>query len=467
MTRKLRANTRVYVVTAAQNATPVHESFWPALQQLCEHRKAELLVVPIRYKNPTSRWTASQANEEHWVEEVQPFLWNARRKLAPGLILLGDVKVQATTSDPILGFDAMTGGASAILAHTKLQLRCIATAQYLPSKILCTTGACTVANYTDTKAGKLGEFHHALAAQIVEVESDGTWHLRVVNFDTRSKSFIDLDTRYFADRHEPAPPPEALVMGDTHRDFIDSGVETATFGPRGMKATLKPKRLIWHDLNDNYDVNGHHRGNPFNFIAKRMGHSRGGADGEARRACEFVREHTTGDIESWVVCSNHNDMLRRWIINHDWKSDPTNAEFYLRLAHKMVLGTKMSAKGTEYPDPIALLFPHYIDMKGIRVLKPGDESVIAGIEVGMHGDVGTNGARGSARNLRRIGVRSVIGHSHTPAIEEGVYQTGTSSLLRLEYNTFGPSSWRHCHCLIHADGKRQLVFINKGKWRLR
>ena len=69
------------------------------------------------------------------------------------------------------------------------------------------------------------------------------------------------------------------------------------------------------------------------------------------------------------------------------------------------------------------------------------------------------------RNLRRVGVRSVIGHSHSPGIEEGCYQTGTSTFLRLEYNS-GPSGWLQAHVLVHADGKRQLIIIIDGKWRL-
>jgi hypothetical protein len=84
----------------------------------------------------------------------------------------------------------------------------------------------------------------------------------------------------------------------------------------------------------------------------------------------------------------------------------------------------------------------------------------------MHGHRGPNGSRGSARNLANIGVRSVIGHSHSPNIFRGVHQVGTSSRLNLEYAS-GPSSWLHCHCVIHSNGKRQLVPIIDGDWRAR
>src|SRR5678810_27744 len=78
-----------YIVTAAQNATPVHEGFFKALENAAQVLNAELIVIPLRYKNPTSRWTASQQNDESWAEEVWPYLYNQRKKLNPNLVLLG------------------------------------------------------------------------------------------------------------------------------------------------------------------------------------------------------------------------------------------------------------------------------------------------------------------------------------------------------------------------------------------
>ena len=59
---------RRYVITCAQNATPVNKPFLEALRVYCKHNKAELVVIPIRYKNPTSTFSASQRNEERWAE---------------------------------------------------------------------------------------------------------------------------------------------------------------------------------------------------------------------------------------------------------------------------------------------------------------------------------------------------------------------------------------------------------------
>jgi hypothetical protein len=178
--RKLDPNAEVYIVTSAQNGTPVHREFWGALLQLKKHRKAELVVIPNRYKNPTSKWTESQANEEVWVEEVQPYLYNQRLDLNPNLVLLGNAPVQSTAKNPLEGFESITGSSSGIIGHPQIQLKCVPTPSNRMAKIMTTTGSCTIQNYSSSKAGVLGAFHHSLAAVIVEIVGRTKDTLRVV-----------------------------------------------------------------------------------------------------------------------------------------------------------------------------------------------------------------------------------------------------------------------------------------------
>jgi hypothetical protein len=96
----------------------------------------------------------------------------------------------------------------------------------------------------------------------------------------------------------------------------------------------------------------------------------------------------------------------------------------------------------------------------------GEGSNIKGIQMDLHGDKGPNGARGSIKNLRRVGCRVMIGHSHSPGFNEGAMQVGTSSRLQLEYNHGGVSGWLHTHGVVYANGKRQLITIINGKYRL-
>jgi hypothetical protein len=458
--RKLSGIKR-FIVTAAQNGTPVHEGFFGALQTYANYNDAELVVIPIRYKNPTSRWDASAENAEQWDPVLSDYLYNQRKKLNDNLVLVADVKTQPTAARPLSRFESMTAGESAIIGHTKVQMMTIPVPAGRYPKILTTTGACTVKNYSDTKAGKVGDFHHSLAALVVEIVGK-KFFVRHVNYDTKTEGFIDLADRYTVDGVVPAPRPLAIVFGDTHRTAICKKVERATFAPGGMVDTLDPEHLVFHDLHDGYARNPHHRHDPFAEIAKRQ------AD------MHLVKKEVQDDV-NWlsyrcqgrkgvVVASNHDNFFARWIMDTDWRRDPDNASFYLETAKVMVDSVQMSEQGASRIDP----FTYWVERwKGedddIRCLGRDESFMLGGVELSLHGDMGPNGTRGTRNNLRRIGVKSIVGHSHSPGIEEGCYQAGTSTHLRLEYN-HGPSSWLNAHVILYANGKRAILPIIDGAW---
>lgn len=451
-----------FVITAAQNGTPVHMPFLAALERYCGFNDAELIVIPIRYKNPTSTWTASQVNEQVWDPLVKPYLYNQRKKLCPSLVLLADIKTRPTAEKPLSSFESITHGESGILGHTKLQLTTIPTPQGRYPKVLTTTGAITVANYTDSKAGKKGEFHHTLGAVAVDVVGK-KFFMRQINADKKTGDFIDLEYLYRAEGLvTKAPRPLGIAFGDTHRRFMDPTVEKTTFGKGGIVETLDPEHLIFHDLHDGYAENPHHAKDPFSKIAKR----RDGSHRIHREIQEDVGwlEKVVGKRKAIIVASNHDNFLSRYIVNTDWRYDPDNAEFYLETAMHMARSAKMGAGGASRLDPFQYWVNRLHPRDNIRCLGVNESFVLGDIEMALHGDLGPNGARGSRQNLRRIGVKTVIGHSHSPGIEEGCYQVGTSSPLRLEYNT-GPSSWLHTHCVVYANGKRCLLNIIDGEWR--
>ena len=461
--RRTRGKAEVFVVTCAQNATPKHEGFFKALEQYCEHRSAELLVIPTRYKNPTSRWTASQEGEDVW-HVPKHYLLNTRLKLNRNIEVLGDIKTQPTAISPLTGFEAISAGESGILGHTKLQLRTIATPQGRLPKILTTTGACTVPNYTDSKAGKLGEFHHTLGAAVVEVRGP-IFHLRQLNGDKKDGSFYDLEKLYGRfDKPEPLQRPLSLTMGDTHVRAIDKAVWRAT---QTMIAVLNPLNLVWHDLCDGYAFNPHGRHNPFLPIERQAL----GADDvkkEVFDALEFVANNTPPGVMGYIVPSNHNDFLQRWLHDNDWRVlDASNRIFYLESALALA---QRAAAGDGYQAESLNAFIYWAQQrfKGwerIKVLEYDESCMLGEIEHGLHGHQGPDGARGTLKNLRRIGVKTNSGHAHSPGIDEGAYRAGTSTRLRLGYNS-GPSSWLNSHILTYANSKRTLINIINGEWRL-
>lgn len=451
-----------YVVTAAQNATPVNKPFFDSLLSYCKHSDAQLIVIPYRYKNPTSLWSKTAETDDWWAPELTPYLYDKRIALNKHLILLGDIKAQPTAVTPLTGFESITGPCSAILGHPKLELTTVPTPQAKLPKILTTTGAVTQRNYSPTKAGKKGEFHHTFGACVVEIDGS-KFHLRQLNA-LKDGSFMDLRWEYSGDKVRDMKRVEALIMGDTHEEFVDPGVVAATFGDLGMVQALRPKHLVWHDIHDGYARNHHHKDNPFIEYAK---HHSGlnNVEEALNRTFAFVDKHSPAWCENVFVASNHPDVLARWVREADPKKDPENCVFWARTFEAMMLGTKMGESGAQTIDPFVYWAKQRLKCADRTRFLGRDESFrVKDIELSYHGDQGANGARGSRKSFSRIGERTVIGHSHSPGITEGAYQVGTSSRLTLEYNR-GPSSWLHTHCVIYANGKRSLINIIDGEWR--
>ena len=458
----------VYVITAAQNATPIHEGFWATLKTYANIRNAEIMVIPYRYRNPTSLWSHSNADGEYWWPALVDHLVSDEVQLCKGLQLLGQIKMQPTATTPLSGFDGFTGSDSAIFGHPKLQLKTVATPSKKMPKILTTTGACTIENYTDSKAGHKGKFHHNISALIVEVDGD-KFHLRHVHGEDDG-SFYDLEYYYTAHGRTRYGRIAGLVPGDVHAEFVDEKVEAALFhGSNSIAEVLDPEMLIYHDLEDFYRRNHHHRGN--DLIAYGKHHfGRNNVEEGLQLSADFIDRNNRDRTVNLIVRSNHDEAFDRWLREADPKSDPENAKFYYYMKFNQLNNLTKTKTGFQTIDSFEFWCHNPLEQRGLqsktntKFLRRDESFVIEGIEIGFHGDIGINGSRGSATAFSKIGPKTIIGHSHSPGIVEGCYQVGVCAYLDLEY-AVGPSSWLHTHCIIYPNGSRALINVINGEWR--
>lgn len=472
---ELSQDADVFLFTYAQNATAVHRGFWNALNALRDYRNADLNVIKGTYRNPTAIKSMLTADDLWWNDDVLPYLWDKREDICDDIQVLGDVRVRPTAQNPLMGFRTITGRKSGILGHPKLAMRVVPTPMGWLPKQLVTTGACTLQNYSNSGAGKKGEHHHTFGAVIVEVAKDGTFFMRQLNA-TRDGSFIDKDMQFNADgTTEKAGRALALCLGDWHSGFTNPEVIDATFGIYGgasgtMVEVLKPEKITWDDLLDFYGRNHHHQFDPFIGIGKADGgvHDWNDLRAEVQTALEEVDLYTKkaeeaagGPVTSYLKADNHGEAFTRYIRERNWKSDPHNAEFFLETALKITQGTKMTKRGVTYPEALYVWADKWCP--DAVCLTRWDSLMIAEIQCAWHGDIGPNGARGTIGAFAQVGCKSNIGHLHTPGIENGCYQHGTSTYIPLSY-TKGPSSWMNSHTVIYANGKRALYTIVNGQW---
>jgi len=445
--------TRRYVVTCAQNATNPHPGFLASLRQYCDHNDAELVVVPMRYRNPTARMETAwgEKTEYWWHWTLAPYLCGERTELFPGVMLMGDIKIQPTAVNPLSGLQTITGSKCGIFGHTKLAMDSVPTQGTQLPKLLYTTGAVTKQNYSDSKAGKKGEFHHVLGALVVEQDEQGLFHIRNLNANSKGH-FTDLGKRYGPDGVEDANPPAAFVMGDLHAIRADEDNVKAC---HDILDTLKPRRLVLHDALD-FQSGSYHNTWFERFLLRQQGKS--DVAQELEVTCRMIDE-LASKADTSIISSNHDEHLLKWLENHHNALDLENAIVY----HELKLEMLRSIRDTgDIPDPLEVASRGRIRNR-LTFIKDGGLQV-HGIEMGYHGDKGPNGAKGSVGAFDRIGVKTITGHSHGPAIVGGAYRAGTSSILDMGYNR-GPSNWLHSHVLVNADGKRTHIHVIDGRWK--
>lgn len=465
-----KAKGKKFVITSAQNATPVHSGFLASVLNYCDVNDAQLIVVPYRYKNPTSIWSVQNEGDEWWASEIVQYLSDDVSELANNLVLLGNIKVQPTASEPINGFEGFTGINSTIIGHPKIQFKTVPTLEEIP-KIITTTGAITIPNYTDSKAGWKGAFHHNIAALIVEVDTVGQFHLRHIHGNLKTGHFYDLDGFYTDSKVTYGNRIEALVCGDIHAEFIDPDVEKATFSDKNsISNVLNPKHFIFHDLVDYYARCHHHKGNDVINAGKHLTGERNNVEEGLQMGADFIDRISRDGTVNVIVQSNHIEFLDRWLFDSDVKGDYENARFYHYMKYHQMKNIVKTNTGFKSIDPFEFWCKNPDACEGLRntentiFLNRDEAFTINDIELGFHGDMGINGARGDIKGLSKLSSKIIIGHSHSPGIHESVYQVGLSARLNLEYKR-GPSSWLHTHAIIYPDGKRTLINIINGKWR--
>jgi hypothetical protein len=444
-----------FIITWAQNNTPIHKKFLNNIEAYAQHINADIHVIAGRYKNPTSIWTNQQDNEEFWDNKIVKYLDANRHDIHKFVSILSDIKIPPTAVNPMTGMQALSGVNSCVFGSPKVQMETIPVLDGNIPKMMLTTGSITMQNYTDSKSGKVGEFHHTFGFVIVEIKDDEVFFIRQVTADDKTGDFSDLYNKVEKGVVKKITEIEAIILGDLHCGHHDENVLESTFK---LTTNLTPKHVILHDVFDGDSISHHQIKDPFIQYGKEV---QGTNDlGKEIDDMMIILDKFKNFENVVIVRSNHDDFVDRWLKNEDWKKQPTfkNAPLYMDLSARLL---KQHGKGEEHvigviPELIKDKFPKYITLKRSASYK------VKEWELGQHGDVGSNGSRGSLLQFRKLNTKIVVGHYHSPGRKDGALAVGTSTKLRVGYNN-GPSTWLQSHVIIHSDGKAQHIIFIKDK----
>lgn len=441
-----------FIVSWAQSDTEVHKPFLRNMEVYAREIEADILIIAGRYKNPNSLASSKalvqteKTLKNTWDGSILPYLDANRHNLHKHLVVLSDVKIQPTTSVPTSGLNGITGLESCIIGHPRVQMKSLPVVESYPNKLLVTTGAVTVPNYTDTAVGKKGEFHHQMGFVIVELDGKD-FHIRQVTADKKG-DFYDL--MYCVKNGEVCICQEqvpALILGDLHLHEEDQVSIDTSFK---MAEILRPDKIFLHDLGNGHSVSHHEQRDPF-ILLKREEDGSWSLQQELNSIVNWFKKYPQYDFIS--VQSNHNEFIDRWLRSEDWRKTK-NKKLYLEFANVVASGG--APKG---------ILAYYLKdkVKNLQSLALDESYNILGWELGIHSHVGVHGSKSSPTQLKNLPVKTVTGHSHVPNRIDGSLTVGTLTKLRLDYNK-GASGWMASNVVIYPNGKAQHINIINGKF---
>lgn len=427
-----------FIITSLTNDSPLVKPFLEALRKFAEHRNGQLLVVPVRYQN---RDAMHSTEGYKWDEAIYPYALTKDLNVGRSLVISAH-RMRATTINPLSGKQALSGQKSAIYGHPQLAMELVGTPKDELPKVMMTTGSCNRAQYSSSDAGGKANFYHTIYAVYVK-RVGSKFHHTQLGWD--GGGFYFLNEYWTQEGLQDESCRSSIAHGDSH---VWYEMPEVTKSKQRLIKRLNPISQYFHDLNDQH-IGSHH--STLRERAEQALKGQISVEQEVRMSIDYLERLGKG-TKNYIIGSNHNDHLDQWWERFEPKKDPYNMKFHGWMSSVM-LGT----------DDFAL--KACFDAWGCNVhyefLSRNKRHSEQGIDMSQHGDKGTNGSRGSAKGLAKTMLKTVIGHSHTPAIEKGCWQIGTSTNLMSYAN--GYSTWMLTDGIVYPNGKRALLNHIDGK----
>lgn len=452
-----------WLVTSIQNNVKKHEGFWKAMEHWCRENNAELFVIPVHYD-----WKKSDPNgETKWFDEsvikhradLKADL-DLKVKLSPRFSI-DCTRITATAVSPLSGMGALCQSTCTVFGHGSIALDYVPTPLDQERVWMATTGSCNLPadNYTPTKAGNKARFHHTMGALVVEESRTGLFYRHILADDQGGfYDFAGGEVRKYAKTGSKAEekPPLALITGDEHWVWMNDESYEATYGVEGINHTLMPKEIIRHDAYD-HASESHHNDQLTQY--RRFWEGKSSIETELDYTLQAVAQTTLEGQKSIMVASNHLEHLDKWLEG----KGPQHIQ-NLPIFHQIRAEQLRAVQAGETKTALELYAEiRQINLDNIVFLGVKTPTYMIGdINVGMHGDKGMKGARGSAASFAKATNKFIIGHGHGPKIVQGTMQVGAME-ANLDYQS-GLTDTDTVHGLIYPNGKRTLFTIRGGHW---
>jgi hypothetical protein len=437
-----------YVVTAAEiGALPNHRQL-DSIEEYAKKHDAEVLIIPVEGQN---------SNDMDLHERFNNYRVVCNHDLGDK-IQIKSFNPKAQQINPLTGFPRFTAtDKSTIIGSTKMHWLTVPNSNKNSPRALIATGVCTQPNYKNNRIGLIGQYDHQQGGVVVEVDTEtNEYQFRQIK-SISDGSFIDAGEKWTSTGYAGRVRPDAYVLADIHvaemlKPLYEASIEQINF--------LKPRKVIIHDLFDAKAIS-HHDDKKSLTRAKKAMLGQLDLTEELRYTGEILHELASQgakDTEFYIVKSNHDEHLDRYLEEGRYVKDPHNHLIALKLAQAKLEGLDPVRAGIE------LTYGHVPD--NVTFLQRDDELKVRQRQLGFHGDKGPSGSRGSMRSLESSLGLSVTGHGHSPWSFQGADRVGTHSDPNCDYAKGSTGGWLSSNVAIYPNSRTQHINTISDKWYL-
>lgn len=308
-------------------------------------------------------------------------------------------------------------------------------------RVAWSTGTLSLIDYPKNINGQLNSLNHTFGAVLL------TYDKQLKKYITRNlifngKSLYDIDKIYTSNKITETTA-ESIILGDLHLPEEDDFAVTQSIN---LINRCVPKSVLLHDWCSFNSINHHESNKALTKILNTTEFNKTLEDElveSSKRLNNIISKCI--DTEFYIVHSNHDDFIIKWLDEGEFIKDRFNA----------LTGCKMFNSVLNNNNP----FEPYINNNKVHYLKENDTFVIKDIQLASHGSTGISGSKGNPKSYTKLYNKSVTAHTHSPQIFEGNYVVGTNSKIKLGY-TSKFTTWAFCNAIVHKNGEIQLIFSN-------
>ncbi len=275
---------------------------------------------------------------------------------------------------------------------------------------------------------------------------------------------------------------KALILGDLHDAKTLQAIMPHI--KKYIEENIDLEVIVLHDPLDG-DSHNHHEKDRLNQLAEKLRTGRLDMLQEYLNLVQTVNALLSirDNLRVVMVDSNHSYWAKNLAENPPALQKVINGEFVGELGHVL---TRTANRAR---DPLHYVFDkmgreltlsqlsedalhqtpgssvRLIDPDRVQVLEYGKKLTVGSadrqVDIHLHGHLGANGAKGSARSHAANGGNITTGDSHRVEIKLDFMNVGTLTEKKMGYNDAGYSSWAHGWGLIYEDGSKQLIIYNE------